>query len=158
MMEQVTIENPVCPDCGGPMRRNGFLKKPNGKIYQKYACKNKACGRTMIVLLEQIGADFIGMDKHENKMVIPKMGLTIDQLRAKHDLNFIVSKTARELAKDVFYTEHEFLKLSGVKAGSGFRMALDNPELSRFKGRVQGITYWSHPESIKKMKEDGVLI
>jgi hypothetical protein len=41
---------------------------------------------------------------------------------------------------------------------SGYRMAVDSEEFLVFRGVAPGgVVYWSHPESISRMKTEGIL-
>lgn len=84
--------------------------------------------------------------------------LTEADLRRKHDIGYIVRLKAAEIEKGVFYPEADFIRLSGIKVSSGYRTALDHPDLTKYKGRAGGVTYWGHPESIRKMKDETILI
>jgi hypothetical protein len=86
----------------------------------------------------------------------PKIGLSESELRAKHDLSFIIKKAADQLQKGSFLVESEFIR-TNLRGMSGYRQYMDDPEFGMFKGRAGGVTYWAHPESIQKMKNEGIL-
>ena len=136
-----------CKRCGGLMNKNGtFLK--NGERRQKYKCSK--CGyeiRQMDEVLEIA-----------EEPVQKSAGLTEEQFRAKFDLTFIVKKKCLELQKGIFLTMGEFIKLCGITPGSGYRQVLEHPDFDNYRGRIRGDIYWSHPESITKMKTEGILI
>lgn len=134
----------MCPRCGNSMYKNGTRRQGHIRI-QKYHCNS--CGHYR----EE------KKDKESFAFKPLQMGITTEQLRAKHDANYIIMQATKKLEKDVFLTESEFIKISGIRMGSGYRQALDNPDLGKYKGRVQGVIYYSHPDSINKMKEEGIL-
>lgn len=134
-----------CKRCGGLMNKNGtFLK--NGERRQKYKCSK--CG------YETKQGEIIETIVSEQKIA----GITEEQFRAKFDLNFIVSKKCKELQRGIFLSMSEFIKLCGITPGSGYRQVLEHPDFDNYRGRIRGDTYWSHPESITKMKTEGILI
>ena len=85
------------------------------------------------------------------------IGISESELRAKFDLNFIVQQAAKKLEKATFLSESEFIKLCNLRGMSGYRSVIDHPDFKDYRGRAGGQTYWSHPESIMKMKTEGVL-
>ena len=87
----------------------------------------------------------------------PTIGLSESELRAKFDLNFIVQQAARKLEKGTFLSEAEFIKLCNLRGMSGYRSVIDHPDFKDYRGRAGGQTYWSNPESIQKLKNEGVL-
>jgi len=126
------------------MVKNGTYLK-NGERKQKYKCSN--CG------YETKQGEII-----ETKVEQKIAGFTEEQFRAKFDLNFIVSKKCKELQKGIYLSMSEFIKLCGITPGSGYRQVLEHPDFDNYRGRIRGDIYWSHPESISKMKTEGILI
>lgn len=135
-----------CKRCGSSMNKNGTVGK-NGARIQKYKCKK--CGYEMRELNE-----VLVMEEPAQK----QSGLTEEQFRAKFDLTFIVKKKCLDLQKGIFLSMGEFIKTCGIMPGSGYRQILDHPDFENYRGRVRGDTYWSHPESISKMKTEGILM
>lgn len=134
-----------CPKCGNNAAKNG--KSATGK--QKYHCRH--CnhhfelkdGDTSILEIE-LGPTGVGISEA--------------QLRAKHDLRFIVESKCGELKKGVFMTQSEFVQFCKINPGAGYRGVIEHPEYEKYHGRAGGTVYWSHPESIKKLKDEGVLM
>ena len=134
----------ICKRCGSEMSKNGtFLK--NGVRMQKYRCKN--------CKYEQKAGDNI-VEPIQEKTA----GITEEQFRAKFDLTFIVSKKCKELKPGVYLSMGEFIKFCGITPGAGYRQVLEHPDFDSYRGRIRGDIYWSHPESISKMKTEGILI
>ena len=100
------------------------------------------------------GATSIKINNHSQ---LKSVGLTESALRAKHDKVYIVSQIVEKLKKDIFLTDHEFVKMCNFSNLMGYRVILDHPDFSKFKGKAGSSTYWSHPDSIEKMKTEGVL-
>jgi hypothetical protein len=127
------------------MVKNGTYMK-NGERRQKYKCSK--CG------YETKQGETIETIVSEQKIA----GITEEQFRAKFDLNFIVGKKCKELQKGIYLSMSEFIKLCGITPGSGYRQVLEHPDFDSYRGRIRGEIYWSHPESITKMKTEGILI
>jgi hypothetical protein len=84
-------------------------------------------------------------------------GLSESEIRAKHDIKFIFGNAVKELEKGLYISDADFVRQCDIKSHVGYRQMLDDPEFKKYKGRAGGITYWSHPESIEKMKNEGIL-
>lgn len=126
------------------MSKNGtYLKK--GERRQKYKCKK--CGHET-----KLSDEIIQVSQ------VQKTGMTEEQFRAKYDLTFIVKKKCADLQKGIFLTMGEFIKSCGIIPGSGYRQVLEHPDFENYRGRIRGDIYWSHPESITKMKSEGILM
>ena len=121
------------------MNRNGHEKDGTQKWYCRH-CKYYPSGDTGVIPEPQ------------------SAGISESQLRAKHDLRFIVESKCLELKKGVFMTQAEFVQMCRINPGAGYRGVIEHPEYDKFHGRAGSIIYWSHPESIKKLKDEGVLI
>ena len=128
------------------MVKNGTYMK-NGERRQKYKCSK--CGYET-----KLGDTVEVAEKPAEKIA----GITEEQFRAKFDLNFIVGKKCKELQKGIYLSMSEFIKLCGITPGSGYRQVLEHPDFDSYRGRIRGEIYWSHPESITKMKTEGILI
>lgn len=128
-----------CKYCGSEHTiKNGGEKRSSG-VYQAYKCKD--CNRRTFILVTE-------------KQI--SMGLTETEIRAKHDDAFKIRKAAEQLKGDLFFPEYDFLKMCGLSSG-GYRHLIDNGQFDQFRGRAGNITYWSNPESILKLKNEGVL-
>jgi len=84
-------------------------------------------------------------------------GLSESEIRSKHDTKFILSQVVKKLDKGLYITDADFIKQCDIKSHVGYRQMLDDPDFKKYKGRAGGITYWSHPDSIEKMKNEGIL-
>ena len=135
----------ICKRCESRMVKNGTYMK-NGERKQKYKCSK--CG------YETKNIEETEIKEPEQKIA----GITEEQFRAKFDLNFIVGKKCKELQKGIYLSMSEFIKLCGITPGSGYRQVLEHPDFDSYRGRIRGDIYWSHPESISKMKTEGILI
>jgi len=132
-----------CPKCNSIAAKNGTT--PGGK--QKYRCRN--CGNNFEL--------WIG-DDPKIEPGPTSIGISEAQLRAKHDLRFIVESKCGELKKGVFMTQSEFVQFCKINPGAGYRGVIEHPEYEKYHGKAGGVNYWSHPDSIKKLKDEGVLM
>jgi uncharacterized Zn finger protein len=128
-----------CKQCGSDRTiKDGTSTK--GGFFQKYQCKD--CGR----------GSYYNLKPKTNTM----KGISEQELRSKHDVSFKIKKTAESLKGDVFYTEYDFIKLCEI-ANTGYRYVLESGQFDQFKGKAGGTVYWSHPDNIKRLKDEGVL-
>lgn len=134
-----------CPKCKKSAAKNG--KTDDGK--QKYRCHY--CKHNFE---RSIDSELIDIIETKEKTI----GLTESQLRAKFDTRFIVENKCKELKEGVFLTLAEFIQACGIRPGAGYRGVVDHPDYEKYRGKAGGTTYWSHPASIKKLKDEGVLL
>ena len=87
----------------------------------------------------------------------PNIILTEDQLRKKHDMFYIVHENLERLEKGKFVEEASFLRSMQISGKPGYRTAIDHPDVRPYKGKADGFTYYGHPESVQKLKDEGVL-
>ena len=136
----------ICKRCESQMVKNGTYMK-NGERRQKYKCSK--CGHET-----KLGDTVEVVDKPAEKIA----GITEEQFRAKFDLTFIVGKRCKDLQRGIYLSMGEFIKFCGITPGAGYRQVLEHPDFDSYRGRIRGDIYWSHPESITKMKTEGILI
>lgn len=129
-----------CPKCGAVAGKNG---KTDTK--QKYRC-NSCKHNFELPLIELSG-------NPEQQAV----GLTEAQLRAKYDIRFIVGSKCKELKQGVYLSRAEFVKFCGIRPGQGYTDVINHPDYDAYRGKAGGDVFYSHPESIKKLKSEGVL-
>ena len=133
-----------CPKCGRPMNKNGSSR---GK--QKYICKK--CHHNVEVPKE--AAPLLQIEPEPAKAV----GLSEEQLRAKHDIRFIIATKLKELKQGSFLSRSEFIQFCGIRPGQGYSDVLEHPNYDPYHGKAGGVIYFSHPDSIRKLKSEGVL-
>jgi len=85
------------------------------------------------------------------------MGLTEEQLRSKHDMRYIIETKCKELKKGTYLPQGEFVQFCGINAGARYKDILEHPKHNDFHGKAGGTVYWGHPDSIRKLKDEGVL-
>lgn len=131
-----------CKHCGSDKLISKGNNNSKTRNYKDYKCK--ACGRRSLFPEE----------KTQEKSIT--MGLTEQEIRSKHDAAFKIRKTAEALRGDLFFPEYDFLKMCNLPAG-GYRYLIDNGQFDQYRGKAGNTTYWSSPESIKRLKDEGVL-
>jgi hypothetical protein len=141
----------TCKFCNSVnLTKNGhYFQK--GIVYQKYKCKD--CGRESYIRETPVKNE---QPKGQVKEP-PKAAITEQQLRSKYDITYKIQKAANELSGDVFYTEFDFLKICELPSGSGFRHIVDSGLFDQYRGKAGGTIYWSCPENINRLKNEGVL-
>lgn len=87
----------------------------------------------------------------------PLKGLSEAEMREKHDMRFIICNIVKKLERGTYIPDADFIKQCNIRSHVGYRQVLEDPEFRTYKGKVNGIVYWSHPDSIAKMKEEGIL-
>jgi hypothetical protein len=140
--------------------------RQNKYKFENDAQLRKACALEFGISSQKVYDSYANFKKSKNKQpkqpietieepCKPVTGLTESQLRAKHDIDFIIKSKAKELKIGVYVAEHDFIKMCCLHGSQGYRQVLDG--LHEYKGRAGGITYYSHPDSIRKMKIEGIL-
>ena len=134
-----------CPKCNSKANKDG----KDLKGVQKYKCTN--CKYNF----RETTAD---KANGEEKPVSKKIGMTLDEFREKHDVDFIVQKALDRLEKDMIYEKSDIIQLTGLRAGyPGLSATLEAAEFKRYRGRAGGITYWSHPKTIDELREQAKI-
>jgi hypothetical protein len=100
--------------------------------------------------------------KNNQKIIIPETNGNIQflseaDLRKKHDMFFILKSELNILQKGQFIEETKLIRKIGLWGKPGFRTVIDAPEVKLYKGKADGVIYFGHPESINKLKNEGVL-
>jgi len=87
----------------------------------------------------------------------PTIILTEEQLRRKHDMFFMIFSYVKAIPSSKFVEEGQLLRELGLYGKPRYRDAISRPELKEYKGKVDGTVYYGSVESIKKLKNEGVL-
>ncbi len=91
------------------------------------------------------------------KPVIKTTGsITEAELRSMYDIRKIVKDELDDIPKGEFWRDADFVRRFQGKAG--FRSVLESPEVSQYRGKASGQVFWGHPDSIKKLKQEGILL
>jgi len=130
-----------CPRCGSENCYNNGTRRG----VQQYKCKD--CGKY-----------FRGSEPQAIKRKNKNMGISIDDFRKKHDVNFIMSQVIEKFEDDTFYEKSDIIQMSGLRPGyPGMSVVLESDTFKNYSGRAGGKTYYAKPELIEKMKEEGIL-
>jgi len=120
--------------------KNG--KSITGK--QKYRCND--CGYNF----EE------GVTPREAAPVKHKVGMSLDEFRDKHDVEYIINKTLDKLDAGVIYEKADLVKLSGLPySAPGLTTILESN--TRYYGKISSKIYYSHPDTIKMLKDQAKL-
>lgn len=139
-----------CPKCNSEnIIKNGHDPR-TGK--QKYQCKS--CLYAFQRLSEEL---LSSTTETKETQISQKMGLSESEVRQKHDINYIISTALQTVKPGTFYKKDEILKLAKIRPNMpGVNDVLLINE--KYYGRASGnVIYWSHPESIEKLKNEGIL-
>lgn len=95
------------------------------------------------------------MEKTNSKQK-KSVGISIDEFRQKHDLDFILTQVLENLDPDLVYEKADVIKLTGLRVGyPGLSNALE--AASEYMGRAGGVNYWGARETIKKLKDETIM-
>ena len=136
-MQTNTIEKMKCTHCSSDNTQK-YGKEPNtGK--QRYKCTD--CGKQFTP---------------DSKLSKPKVGISLSEFRDKHDVEYIISKTLDQLEKTLVYEKADLIKLSGLPySAQGLSTILESK--TAYYGKISGKVYYSHPDTIKMLKDDAKL-
>ena len=105
---------------------------------------------------ERRGEPPLGKTKRKTQMKGTRKGISTEELLLKHSPEHQIANAAEQLEKDSFVIEAEFLRNIGVSGG--YRHIVEREEFAKYRGKATGgVVYWSHPDSMKTMKEQHVL-
>ena len=128
----------TCPKCGSDAFRNG--KDRNGT--QKYVCKS-------------CKFNFNGGTPEVRPTA--KIGMSLNEFREKFDVDFIVDKTLTKLDPNIIYEKNDICKMTGLRPGyPGLTQTIENQK--QYYGKVGSTMYFSHPDTIRKLKQEAKLM
>ncbi len=120
----------------------------------------------IFVSLKRAWAVVANVEKHKprsrgttEKTQTHRGALSAEQLRSMHDIRSIVMNELKSLRKTdggEFWLDADFVRR--FRGRAGYRSILESPDAAPYRGKGDGKVYWSHPDSIKKMKQEGTLI
>ena len=118
-------------------------------------------GTRAIDVKQVIGEEGLSLSPKKKASVIKagqSFSVSEEDIRKKHDPYYQIERAAEGISEGIFYTEADF-RSSVVKINTSvFRRPADNEMFAKYKGRAGSVVYWGHPERIKKLKEEGVLL
>ena len=123
-----------CPNCNSEKVHKNGKHPATGK--QKFRCTQ--CGK-------EFNEDTGGEAK-------PKVGMTLDQFRSKHDVDYILDKALKSLEKDMIYEKSDVLKIANLSPSyPGVTAVLE--AASSYYGKISQRMYFSHPDTISELKK-----
>jgi DNA-directed RNA polymerase subunit M/transcription elongation factor TFIIS len=138
-----------CKRCGSENTyKNG--KEKNGD--QKYRCA--ACGYNFTE--NTVPREHYAQTVKNEAPAPRKLGMSIEDFRKKHDVDYIVDTALAKLDRKTIYEKSDVIALTGLRAGyPGLSAALENA--TEYKGRSGGVTYWAHPETVEELKRQAIM-
>lgn len=79
------------------------------------------------------------------------------ELRKKHDMFYQILSFVKGLPEGKYVEETSMLRQLTLFGKPRYREALSREDLKQFKGKVDGTVYYGNPNSIQKLKREGVL-
>ena len=131
-----------CKNCGSErIHKNGTSRGS-----QQYKCSD--CGSTKKPIT----------DNEPDSIPTKKIGISVDEFRKRHDVQYILSQVFDKLDDGVFYEKSDILQLSGLRPGyPGLSTVLESSDFKKFSGRAGGSTYYGRASLIERMKNEGIL-
>ena len=95
-----------------------------------------------------------------NKLIsesqLNKLSLATDDLKEYKPIQYIIGKTLSQLSKDMIYEKNDLVKMSGLPySAQGLSTILESR--SAYYGKISGKIYYSHPDTIKMLKDQAKL-
>jgi len=95
-------------------------------------------------------------DEVDSDTAKPQIGMSLEEFRDKHDVEFIITKTLTKLDKNMVYEKSDLVKMSGLPySAQGLTAILESKK--EYYGKISGKVYYSHPDTIKMLKEQAKL-
>jgi hypothetical protein len=69
----------------------------------------------------------------------------------------MIEDAVKRLPKDRYITDAEFREHFCQVPANKYKAKATLPQFNIYKGTAGGVTYWSRPENISRLKESGVL-
>lgn len=116
-------------------------------------CKELKVARdSFLRTLNKMGVYMTNTETNTNEIC-----LTEEEIRNKYDYKYIIQKAAQKISRGKFYKEQDFRDSVTKLNPNNFRRGADLAEFEQYKGKAGNVIYWGHPESIQKMKDDGIF-
>jgi len=134
-----------CKQCGSErLHKNGTDYRSG---VQQYRCAD--CGSAKQPIMEA--------ESDSTPSRKPTIGMTLNDFRSKHDVDFIVKRTLSQLDRNMIYEKSDVVKLTGLRAGyPGLSQTIDDQK--KYYGKVGSNMYFSHPDTITELKDQAKLM
>lgn len=119
-----------------------------------------ACGSISKVLNSKIrarGYFWRAKNGHEPVKEVSEIYVTEQQLHERHDMLYRIMLELEKIPEGAYIEESVLLKKLGILGKPGYRSAVEHPDLKKYKGKVDHVVYYGHPESIERNKTKGLL-
>lgn len=138
--------------------------------YSNYPTRKELCKQgaielnakydSVVRMFSKIYGNIVDLNEEGDDVGMDIMANTISEhdIRKMYDNHYIISQAVEKLKPGFFVEEAELLRKSGVKMTSGYRNAVDHPDFAKYKGKAGGKVYWGHPDNVKKLKSEGILL
>lgn len=144
-----------------------YLYTQDGQSYTSYESITQAalenhCSRSTVRERLDTGIMYNGYywSKHFKEGVKPvekTVFLTEKELRQRHDVFYKIKSELDQIPKGQFIEESSLFKKLSIWGKPGTRSNISQPEIQPYKGKADNTVYYGHPESIEKLKNEGVL-
>ena len=96
-------------------------------------------------------------ETNQPEQIMSTESLSESDIRELFDIKTIVKNALENLKEGEFWREPDFIRRN-LNGKSGFRSVLESNYSQPYRGKAQGQVFYSHPKSIQKLKEEGVLL
>jgi len=128
-----------CKNCDSEKTHKNGRDASTGK--QVYKCRD--CGKTFT-------------DTTQPSKIKARGVFTKDDIRKLHDVDYRVLEARKNLKKNEFIEKDELIKRIGLRPGYP-RLSATIDSHKEYFGRADSRIYWSHPEEIKELKDEGTF-
>jgi ssDNA-binding Zn-finger/Zn-ribbon topoisomerase 1 len=129
-----------CPICGAELRSNG-----NRRGHKQYYCTG------VVTHYHRSGT------RQETKdMSQSNGGISEQDFRRQFDNRYILREAVKELKKGQLLDQRKFIQ--NLKLVGPYKDILDEVDFESFRGKINSDKiFWSHPETIAKLKSESLL-
>ena len=122
---------------------------------EKYGTKAGAA-RAMGITRSAFRRRLIKESRSERQIITKPNGLTEEELLLKVSPEHQILHAAQNIPVGRFIPEREFIQ--SLHISGGYKHIVDKPQFSLYRGRASGNDYyWACEESMKKMRDEGIL-
>jgi len=141
-MAAVVDINSKCPDCGADLRSNG-----NRYGRKQYYCKGPITHYHRSGTREEIS---------QPKKTMTNEGISENDFRKQFDNRYILREAVKGLKKGQLIDQRKFIQ--SLKLVGTYKDILEEADFESFRGKISSDKiFWSHPETITKLKDESLL-
>jgi hypothetical protein len=143
-MAIIAKEETTCPDCGAELRSNGHR---NGR--QQFYCKGDTAHYHRSLLNGET-------PKPTPKPMLTSAGISEQEFRRQYDNRFILREAVKKLKEGTLLEQRKFVQ--GLRLQGTYKDILEEEDFEPFRGKISADkVFWSHPNTIAKLKEESLL-